>query len=81
MLVNMLEAKNNLSSLAATEREEGVILVRDGKPVAKIVPFTPAKVQPPGGWKGLVVASPDWDSPESNAEIAAMLEESAQRPL
>ncbi len=82
MLANMLEAKNNLSRLvAAAERGEEVILARDGKPVAKIVPFKSAKVQAPGGWKGLVALSPDWDSPETNTEIAAMFEESAQRPL
>lgn len=82
MQVNMLEAKNALSRLvAAAERGEDVILARDGKPVVRLVPYEAPKVKPPGAWKGKVKVSPDWDSPETNAEIAAMFEESAQRDL
>ena len=82
MQVNMLEAKNALSRLvAAAERGEDVILARDGKPVAKIVRYRMPKVKPPGAWKGKVKASPDWDSPETNAEIARLLEESAMRGI
>ena len=80
MQFNMLEAKNALSRLvAAAERGEDVILARDGKPVAKIVRYEALKVQPPGAWKGKVKVSPDWDSPETNAEIAALFEQSAIR--
>jgi len=82
MQVNMLEAKNSLSRLvAAAERGEDVILARDGKPVAKIVRFEVPKVRAPGAWKGKVRLSPDWNSPATNAEIAAMFEESVQRKL
>lgn len=82
MQVNMLEAKNNLSRLvAAAEAGEEVVLARDGKPVAKIVRFEAPKVKPPGAWKGKIQLSPDWDSPETNALIADMFEESALRPL
>lgn len=82
MQVNMLEAKNNLSRLvAAAEAGEEVILARDGKPVAKIVRFEAPKVKPPGSMRGRVQISPDWDSPETNALIADMFEESALRPL
>lgn len=82
MQVNMLEAKNALSRLvAAAERGEDVILARDGKPVAKIVRYQAPKVKPPGAWKGKVKVSPDWDSPETNAEIAKLFEESAMRDL
>ena len=80
MQVNMLEAKNALSRLvAAAERGEDVILARDGKPVAKIIHYQAPQVKPPGAWKGKVHISPDWDSPETNAEVAALLEESALR--
>jgi prevent-host-death family protein len=80
MQVNMLEAKNALSRLvAAAERGEDVILARDGKPVAKIVRYQPPKVKRPGAWKGKVKVSPDWDSPETNAEITSLFEESAMR--
>lgn len=82
MQVNILEAKNALSRLvAAAENGEEVILARNGKPVAKIVRYEAPKVQPPGAWQGKVNLSPDWDSPATNAEIAALFEESAQRPL
>jgi prevent-host-death family protein len=82
MQVNMLEAKNALSRLvAAAERGEDVILARDGKPVAKIVRYQSPKVNPPGAWKGKVKVSPDWDCPETNAEVAALFEESAMRDL
>ena len=82
MQVNMLEAKNALSRLvAAAERGEDVILARDGKPVAKIVRYRAPKVKPPGAWKGKVNVSPDWDSPETNAEVAAVFEASATRDL
>ncbi len=82
MQVNMLEAKNALSRLvAAAERGEDVILARDGKPVAKIVPYQAPQVQPPGAWKGKVKVSLDWDSPETNAEIAGLFEASAVRNL
>ena len=82
MQFNMLEAKNALSRLvAAAERGEDVILARDGKPVAKIVRYEALKVQPPGAWKGKAKVSPDWDSPETNAEIAALFEESAMRDV
>lgn len=82
MQVNMLEAKNAFSRLvAAAERGEDVILARDGKPVAKIVRYEAPKVKPPGAWKGKVKVSPDWDSPETNAEIARLFEESAMRGI
>jgi prevent-host-death family protein len=82
MQVNMLEAKNALSRLvAAVERGEDVILARDGKPVVRLVPYEAPKVKPPGAWKGKVKVSPDWDSTETNAEIAAIFEESAMRDL
>lgn len=78
MQVNMLRAKNALSRLvAAAERGEDVILARDGKPVAKIVRYEAPKVQPPGAWKGKVKVSPAWDNPETNAEIATLLDRSA----
>jgi prevent-host-death family protein len=82
MQVNMLDAKNSLSRLvAAAERGEEVVLARDGKPVAKIVRYESPKVKPPGAWRGKIKVSPDWDSPETNALIAEMFEESALRDL
>jgi prevent-host-death family protein len=71
MKINVLEAKTRLSQLiAAAEAGEEVLLARNGQPVAKIVKYSPPKIQPPGAWSGLVEYSPDWDSPSSNLEVA-----------
>ena len=73
MRVNMLEAKNRLSSLiGAVERDEEVIIARNGVPVAKIVKYTASKIAAPGIWKGQVTYSPEWDSAETNREIAQL---------
>ena len=82
MQISVSEAGKCLSSLvAAAERGEVVILARDGKPVAKIVRYQTPKVKPPGARKGKVKVSPDWDSPETNDEIAVLVEKSAMRSL
>jgi antitoxin (DNA-binding transcriptional repressor) of toxin-antitoxin stability system len=53
MQVDVNVAGKTLSSLvAAAERGEDVILVRDGKPVAKLLRYQAPKVNPPGAWKG-----------------------------
>lgn len=71
MQVNILEAKNNLSSLVvAAERDEEVIIARNGVPVAKIVKYCAPKVAAPGVWKQRVAYAADWNSAETNAEIA-----------
>jgi prevent-host-death family protein len=70
MQVNMLEAKNRLSSLiAAVEQGEEVLIARNGVPVAKIIRYTAAKVNEPGAWKGQISYSSEWDSPETNVQI------------
>lgn len=80
MQVNLLEAKNALSRLVvAAERGEAVILARGGKPVVRLVRYEAPKVKPPGSMKGRIKVSPDWNSPETNAVIAAMFEEPAMR--
>jgi prevent-host-death family protein len=70
MQVNMLEAKNRLSSLiVAAERGEEVLIARNGVPVAKIIPYQPMKVNPPGAWKNLVSYSSEWHSEKTEAEV------------
>jgi len=74
MQVNMLEAKNRLSSLImAAEQGEEVVIARNGVPVAKIVKYEAPRVRPPGAWKGKVAYSKNWDSPETNAEIDTII--------
>ena len=66
----MLEAKNRLSTLiVAAERDEEVVIARNGVPVAKIVKYIAPKVAAPGIWKELSAYATDWDSAETNHEI------------
>ena len=75
MQVNVLEAKTDFSKLLRLVeygREESITIARNGKPVAKIVPYeaTPASRRI-GAWKGKFKAPEDFDA--ANEEIAAML--------
>ncbi len=82
MQVNMLDAKNRLSRLvqAVLDGEE-VILARNGEPVARITRYLPTKSpRKPGALRGLIRMSPDWDSAETNREIAAELEAAPIEP-
>ncbi len=72
MQVNVYEAKTQLSRLLdAAERGEEVVIARAGRPVARLVPIAIARRRTPGGWKGQWKLAEDWDSPETNAEVAA----------
>jgi prevent-host-death family protein len=71
---NIHEAKTHLSKLI--ERVAGgedVVIAKAGKPVAKLVPFVehkePRKI---GSLKGKIWLAPDWDSDETNEEIARL---------
>ena len=80
MQVNMLEAKNQLSKLvkAALAGEE-VIIANHGTPVVRLVKLADKpKTRGYGAWKGLVEMADDWDSPDTNAAIAASI---LDRPL
>lgn len=70
MQVNILEAKNSLSTLiVAAERDEEVVIARNGVPVAKIIKYTAPKVAPPGVWKDRSPYAADWNIAETNIEI------------
>lgn len=70
---NMHDAKTHLSRII--ERVAGgeeVIIDRAGTPVAKIVPLVRRVDRTSvGSLAGQVDLSGDWDSPQTNAEIAA----------
>ena len=63
--VNVYEAKTKLSQLIdeATRGAE-IVIARNGRPVARIVPLD-ARREPrtPGGWEGKVRVSDDFDAP------------------
>ena len=78
MEVNVHHAKTHLSKLiAAVESGEEVIIARNGTPVVKLVRAeTPKKSRRNmlGSGIGKIWISPDFDSPETNAEIADLFE-------
>jgi prevent-host-death family protein len=78
---NIHEAKTTLSKLIerALAGEE-VIIAKAGKPLVHLTPVAPAK--PTGRKRGILGAmrgefwfAPDWDSPETNAEIERLFYE------
>ncbi len=73
-IVNMLEAKSNLSRLVESLEsgaEQEIIIARNGKPAARLVPIGKVPTGPRiGVAKGkFVTPAPD---PELDAEIAAL---------
>ena len=74
--VNIHEAKTHLSRLVErVEAGEEVVIARAGRPVARLVPYHPRReARRPGLLKGRISWTEDWDSPEVNAEIAALFD-------
>ncbi|ELR99566.1 type II toxin-antitoxin system Phd/YefM family antitoxin [Gloeocapsa sp. PCC 73106] len=62
-ITNIHQAKSTLSALIeAVIAGEEVIISKAGKPVAKLVPYNPDKVDRiPGMWRGKVQMSEDFD--------------------
>ena len=74
--INIHEAKTHLSRLVErVEAGEEITLARAGRPVARLVPYR-HRQEPRtlGMWKGKVWVAEDWDSPETNAEVAQLFE-------
>jgi prevent-host-death family protein len=72
--VNMLEAKTNLSRLVEaleSGAEDEIIIARNGKPAARLVPIRKTTVAKRIGVAKGKFVTPDPD-PELDAEIAAM---------
>lgn len=69
---NIHDAKTNLSRIIErVERGEEVLIDRAGTPVAKVVPLVRrANRTAIGSLAGQVDLLSDWDSPETNADIA-----------
>lgn len=62
--VDIAEAKRRLSELvekAASGEEEEIVIARDHKPVAKLVPVRTHVLRVPGSAKGQVWIAPDFD--------------------
>ncbi|MFD3706374.1 type II toxin-antitoxin system Phd/YefM family antitoxin [Nocardia sp. NPDC058658] len=69
---NIHDAKTNLSRIIErVEQGEEIVISRAGTPVAKVVPLS-RRVNRTGrgSLRGRLELSADWDSPETNADIA-----------
>lgn len=69
MTLNLYQAKTQLSSLvdqAAAGKE--IIIAKNGKPMAKLVPFNQRPQPKLGKYKGKIWISPDFDKPDPEIE-------------
>jgi prevent-host-death family protein len=64
MTLNLYEAKTRLSALVeqAAAGEE-IIIAKNGKPMAKLVPIRNRPLRKPGRFKGKIWMSDDFDAP------------------
>jgi prevent-host-death family protein len=64
-IVNLYEAKTNLSSLVDRVAEgEEIVIAKAGVPKARLVPIAgPHERRRPGGWEGKVRIRKDFDEP------------------
>jgi prevent-host-death family protein len=71
MTLNLYDAKTRLSALvdeAAAGAE--IIIAKNGKPMAKLVPLQAPPVRKPGRLKGKIWMSKDFDAPMPEVEAA-----------
>jgi antitoxin (DNA-binding transcriptional repressor) of toxin-antitoxin stability system len=62
--VNMHEAKTHLSRLVdLAAGGEDIVIAKNGKPVARLVRWTPAIDRQPGGLRGKIRIAADFDAP------------------
>lgn len=71
-VTNIHEAKTHFSKLVerAAAGEE-IVIGKAGKPVVRLVPYRESVNLPkrkPGGWKGKIWISPDFDAPDPEIE-------------
>jgi prevent-host-death family protein len=73
---NIHEAKTQLSRIIErVEQGDEVVISRAGRPVAKVVPLTAHVTRTGrGSLRGKLTLADNWDSPETNAAIAADFE-------
>ena len=70
MLVNIYQAKTNLSKLIqlVLTRDEEIIIGKMGRPVAKLVPYKQPKKLNFGVLKGKITVKKDFDKPSQAIE-------------
>jgi len=72
-VLNLYEAKTQLSRLVdRAAGGETIVIAKDGKPMARLVPFEgTAKRRVPGAWKDKVRIADDFDAPLPDEIMAA----------
>ena len=70
--INIYQAKTEFSRLISrVEGGERIVISRSGRPVARLVPFTPERsTRHPGAWKGRVEIAHDFDAFTTNDAAA-----------
>ena len=64
-IVNVYEAKTQLSQLLnRVEGGEEIVIARNGRPVARIVPLQQRPARTPGLFAGQITLAPDFDTLE-----------------
>ena len=75
MIVNMHEAKTNLSKLIALlEEGQEIIIAKAGNPIAKLVSYTKKPKRVPNRLKDKIIIKDDFEA--SNQEIEKLFEDS-----
>lgn len=70
--VGVHEAKTHLSALLrAVDAGEEIEIVRNGEPIARLVPAGPRRVRAFGTDRGLVVVADDFDAPLPDEVVTA----------
>jgi prevent-host-death family protein len=74
VMINTHEAKTHLSRLLErVANGEEIVIGKAGKPIARLVPYVEEKEpRKLGTLKGQIWLAPDWDSDETNEEIARL---------
>jgi prevent-host-death family protein len=76
--LNLYEAKTQLSSLVEqAARGEEFVIAKNGRPMAKLVPYKPVSRRTPGKGRGKVRISADFDAPLPDDVLASFLGRSA----
>lgn len=74
--VNTHEAKTHLSELLRrVEEGEEIVIARNGKPIARLIPAaveaqSPLPKRKLGTMKGSIILHPGWDDPMTDEELA-----------
>lgn len=71
-MVNLYQAKTRLSALVDQVSEGGeVVIAKNGRPMAKLVPFRTRPRRKPGRAKGRIWMAADFDAPLPKAVLEA----------